>query len=98
MSDVIEQLTEQKLVQEIRNRQKQFESRRKPWEPDWQKIAELVQPRREALHFSGTKTPGGRSSKKRYDGTPTEALQLLADGLMGYLVSPSLQWFRLKIP
>jgi hypothetical protein len=93
-----EKLTDQELITKIRNRQKQFETIRLPWEPDWQEIAELVQPRREALHFSGTKDKGKRSSKKRYDGTPTEALQLLADGLMGYLVSPSLQWFRLKIP
>jgi len=93
-----EKLTDLEIVQKLRNRQKQFETIRLPWEPDWQTIAELVQPRREALHFAGTKDKGKRSSKQRYDGTPTEALQLLADGLMGYLVSPSLQWFRLKIP
>jgi hypothetical protein len=33
-----------------------------------------------------------------YDGTALSALNLLADGLHGYLVAPSLRWFSLTLP
>jgi hypothetical protein len=40
--------------------------------------------------------PGGRMGTKIYDATAQSALLLLADGLQGYLVSPSMKWFREK--
>lgn len=33
-----------------------------------------------------------------YDGTPIGALNLLTNGLVGYLVSPASRWFKLRLP
>jgi len=84
------------LAQKIRRRQGQLEEIRKPWESEWQRVSELVQPRREGFtNYWGDHERGKRKGTRIYDGTPGSALLMLADGLMGYLVSPSMQWFRL---
>jgi len=86
----------QTLAQKIRSRQKQLEEIRRPWESEWEKAAELVQPRREGFtQYWSEAERGKRKGTLIYDGTPGSALLMLADGLMGYLVSPSMQWFRL---
>lgn len=68
---------------------------RLPWVQIWQYIADYVVPRR--FNIDNTQEQGTRAGLKLYDGTPISALQLLADGLYGYMVSPSIRWFRLKI-
>lgn len=41
---------------------------------------------------------GQKTGTEVYDGTALGALNLLADGLFGYLVAPSLRWFGLTLP
>jgi hypothetical protein len=41
---------------------------------------------------------GMKTGERVYDGTALSALNLLADGLHGYLVSPGMRWFSLGLP
>lgn len=83
------------LKKRLIRRQKELADIRLPWESLWQEIADYVIPRR--YNIKGTQAKGKKTSELIYDGTPIMALQLLADGLHGYLVSPAIQWFRLKM-
>jgi len=66
---------------------------RSPWEPLWKDITDYVLPRRSFWDRDTTK--GQKPATKIYDGAPLTSLQLLVDGLQGYLVSPKIRWFRL---
>lgn len=82
------------LAKQIIKRQKQLEELRQPWDNLWYSICQYVVPRR--YDITGDKEKGRKVGTDIYDGTPLGALNLLADGLHGYLVSPSIQWFRLQ--
>lgn len=61
----------------------------------WIDITRFVNPRREDItDASRTNTKGSRFGKDVYDGTPKSALAIWADGMQGFLVSESLNWFR----
>ena len=66
---------------------------RQPWEPLWKDITNYVLPRRSFWDLEGA--DGKKPETKTYDGAPLSALQLLVDGLQGYLVSPKIRWYRL---
>ena len=82
------------LADLIIKRQAQLEDLRLPWERLWQDIADYVVPVRANIK---SESKGTNRATKIYDGSPLAALELFADGLHGYLVSPSIQWFRLKM-
>jgi hypothetical protein len=79
----------------IRHRFNQLESIRSDYESLWTDIADLVAPRRSNL--LGAETPGKKKGLDIYDGTPRSACQQHSDGLFGYLCSPTMEWFRLRI-
>jgi len=79
----------------IRRRFGQVESIRLDYESLRQDIADLVAPR--SSNVKGDETPGKKKGLEIYDGTPRSACQQHADGLFGYLCSPSMEWFRLRI-
>ena len=82
VNDLIQRLTALKAI-------------RQPWEPLWKDITNYVLPRRS---FWDLDTPEGQKpATKLFDGAALSALQLLVDGLQGYLVSPKIRWFRLKM-
>ena len=82
---------------EIKRRFKYLEDQRRYWDSGiWQDIADYVIPIREDLQ--GNKQPGQIRATKIYDGTAVEALNLFADGLHGYMISPSIKWFTLRLP
>lgn len=89
------EIPQESLKKRLLRRQKELEEIRLPWESLWQDIADYVVPRR--YDIKSTQTKGKKTGELIFDGTPLMALQLLADGLHGYLVSPSIQWFRLKM-
>jgi len=84
-----------KKAQEIIQVQKQMEEVREPRESVWQDIIDYILPGLDDL-LQQTQ-PGGRTGTDVYDGTGISALQLFADGLFGYLVSPAIAWFRLRM-
>jgi len=90
-------MDEQEKCKEIKNRFKQLETVRSYWDTGiWQEIADYISPLREDL--TGTEQPGKKQGTKIYDGTAVSALNLFADGLHGYMISPALQWFILRLP
>ena len=61
----------------------------------WRDITRFVNPRREDISDSSRyNMKGQRFGKDVYDGTPKSALAIWADGMQGFLVSESLNWFR----
>ena len=84
------------LVSELGSRLNQLKENRVAWESHWDKIISLVNPRR------GLMTDNESSAKRRgveiYSSEALHALQTWADGMKGYLVSPSMNWFRLTTP
>jgi hypothetical protein len=84
------ELTEYEIIQKHLAAHKQV---RQPWEPLWKDITNYVLPRRSFWDIDAT--PGKKPATKVFDGTAIAALQLLVDGLLGYLVSPKIKWFRL---
>jgi hypothetical protein len=82
-------------AKKIRQRQSQLVTIRQDYEPLWEDIADLVAPRRSNIDF--TEVPGKKKGLTIYDGTPRSACQQMADGFYGYLCSPSMLWFRLKM-
>ncbi|MCF7939680.1 MAG: head-tail connector protein [Spirochaetales bacterium] len=69
---------------------------RQTWEQEYEDISEYIFPRRNNWDtFDGK---ARRQGAEIYDGTPIGALNLLANGLVGYLVSPATRWFKLRLP
>jgi len=91
------QETPDDLAKQVMNLQKQMEEVREPREAVWKDIISYVLPGLEDLLME-ERPRGGRTGTSVYDGTGISALQLFADGLFGYLVSPSIPWFRLRMP
>lgn len=91
-----EQRTDLQKVKDARSRQAELENERQLYEPLWEDIFDYY-PRRVGLDPL-TLLKGQKTGSKVYNTTHLNALRLLADGLYGYLVAPSLRWFSLKMP
>jgi hypothetical protein len=79
----------------ILTRLKELEEVRLPYETErWEDIGRLVYARREDISQNTTYRKGLHKGKDIYDGTPLGALNTWADGMQGFLVSESLNWFR----
>jgi len=81
---------------EILEKREHLAAERTLWEAEYRDITRFVIPRRSI--FDDRKGRGERVGKEMYDGTAVSALNLLANGLMGYLMGPMLKWFKLGIP
>ena len=90
-----EEKGEKKLAKDVMQRLGQLENIRRPWESMWEEIIDYVIPRLGDIR--GRQKKGQKQGLKVYDGTAITTLELLADGFHGYLVSPSMQWFRLRM-
>jgi hypothetical protein len=73
-----------------------LEEEREPYDKRWLQICEYVLPNRSLLMGDEDKR-GELTHNKVYDGTAINALQLMANGILGYMVSPTYKWFKLKM-
>lgn len=80
-------------AREVLDKFEYLKSERMTWENEWREITRFVIPRRSL--FDDTKGRGDRTGQDIYDGTAISALNLLANGLMGYLMGPMIRWFKL---
>ncbi len=82
--------------QKILIRQRTFESTREFYERGlWQDIGRFVNPRREDIRIEDAHNDKGqRFGRDIYDGTPLGALNTWADGMQGFLISQSINWFK----
>lgn len=64
------------------------------FETHWQEIADYIFPRR--ADFNVQRAAGDKRQTYIYDGTGTQALELLAAGLHGMATNPASRWFSLR--
>lgn len=95
MPDVVNVAQGTDLETFLISRQTFLEARRKPWERLWHDATRFLLPHREDI--LGDEEKGRRQATDIYDGTGVNALQLFVDGLHGYMVSPAIEWFRMKM-
>jgi len=74
----------------------ELKARRTPFESTWEELARYFCPYRENLFYD--RTPESPIGKYLFDSTGVSAVRMLAEGLFGYLMSPSLDWFKLEVP
>jgi len=86
---------DRKLYDEITSKYKQLAELRKPWESTWKDIARFVNPKRVEWE-SEPGTQEARRATEVYSSTAISALDLMCNGLIGYLVSRTTPWIRLK--
>lgn len=72
-----------------------LKSIRADYETLWTDLIEFLALNR--YNLDGFKQKGSRVGQSVYDGTPISALNILGDGLHGYLVSPAIKWFALRL-
>lgn len=84
-------------AKDIQNTLQHLKKIRLQREKVWEDIINYVLPGLEEVLIQNSAERGKRIGIKRYDGSGVSALQLFADGLYGYLVSPSIPWLRLKM-
>lgn len=88
--------TEEEKVKDMTNRLGHLQAIRQPFESDVDECIEFTTPDLQIITADTQK--GKRGGGTIYDGTAIAAVNLLADGLHGYLVSPSMRWFSLTLP
>lgn len=75
-----------------------LEQERQPWEDLWEEVTQYVLPDRdlwdENENWPNTDVKKGETI---YDSRAVSALQTLANGLIGYNVGPTIEWFKLKM-
>lgn len=81
------------LGQEILQKHAYLKDARRGAEEDWKEITRLVVPRRSI--FDERKGYMGRTGGDIYDGTAIGAVNLAANGTVGFLMSPMMRWFKL---
>jgi hypothetical protein len=85
------------LAKKIKENFKSLYGIRLPREAVWDDIIQYIIPGLEVMRLNDIDKPGARTGIKRFDGTGVSALQLFADGLFGYLISPSIAWLRFNM-
>lgn len=84
------------VAKEVMARLSMLERVRKPFESVIDDCIRFTAP--DLLLIGQGDSKGKQAAGTVYDGTAISALNLLADGLHGYLVSPSIRWFALTLP
>ena len=92
----VERRTDDEKAQEITKRLDQLKQYRQPFESAVDECIEFTAP--DLSKISDKDTKGLKKGQTVYDGTAISALNLMADGLHGYLVSPAIRWFSLTLP
>lgn len=85
----------EKLIKGILSRLDSLKAKRGRFPNQWEDVADLVMPRKSG--FLSKKQNGGRRSLKQFESTATNAAELLAASLHGYLTNPAADWFNLRI-
>ena len=85
------------LLKNITTTLKSLEEIRRPWEPMVDDIIDFVYHSRRKIDDTDT-TKGNKTGIQVYDGTALSAANLLTDGLTGYTISKSFNWFGYSLP
>ena len=90
----VSQLETKQKASKLIDRYSALKQERDKFESLWKDAGKYIHPRREFL-FDG-ENASKRNGQTRYSSYAVKANQTHADGLQGYLVAPSIQWFKLK--
>lgn len=77
------------------DRTKALWSKRTPWMPYYQELADVLLPTQ--AYFTSTKPPGSETGQGIYDGTPRLALRDLASTLDGLMKPKTSNWFDVTV-
>ena len=72
-----------------------LEQIRKPWEAEWQDIADFVHPKRAIFDWNKDRK-GEQTTTKIYDSMGQDCNKIRAQALQGYVTSAASAWFRLE--
>lgn len=86
-------MTDEQIVDDVVRRFKQLKKERQYYEDTWEKIARFVAPKR--FNFELNEGQTGARPLNAYNGTAIEAMELMVNGLLGYLVSRVTKWIKL---
>ena len=82
----------------IVRRYKQLENDRSSWRSHWQELTDYLSPRRgRYLIEDSSNTRGRKRTTKIIDSTGTQALRVMAAGMMSGMTSPARPWHRRKV-
>ena len=86
-------MNKSELVENILSRLQELKEVRSKFESSWMQAERLVAPSIYAWHDLDA-VP---SAPKRFASEPCQYMQTLVAGLVGYSISPSIQWFKLSL-
>ena len=86
-------MNKSELVENILSRLQELKEVRSKFESSWMQAERLVAPSIYAWHDLDA-VP---SAPKRFASEPCKYMQTLVAGLVGYSISPSIQWFKLSL-
>jgi hypothetical protein len=84
-----------KKVKDIFQLWESLKNSRRPYEDSWKEITKFVSPERN--FWDTIKEPQQSASYQIYDGTPLSAVNLLANGLQGYMASKATKSFKIGL-
>lgn len=87
-----------KKAEKIKQEFEMLKQERIPVDNLRQDIANYLFPLREDFVNNPTYNIDRRKGNNIFDGTPSSALNLASDGILGYMVSPSMKWFAQRLP
>ena len=85
------------LAQDLLTRLEKMEGALGVWRAHWQECADYVKPRKNDIVTRYT-TGGEKKHRKVFDGTPENALDILAAGIHSGMTNPDMVWFDLMFP
>lgn len=75
----------------------QLEDRRLPWVETWEEVSDYAYPRRSQWDNLPEQERGKKAGTKIFDSRAQADIDLFSQGLMGYAVGPSIDWFTLQM-
>ncbi|MDA8120979.1 MAG: portal protein [Deltaproteobacteria bacterium] len=81
---------------QILARFEQLKAIRQPFEQHWERIAEVLMPRKRGILSRGNKREGQKLTDMQYDGTGTRAAEKLASFMHGSMTATNFPWFGLQ--
>ena len=87
---------DRKLFDDVMNRYKQLAQQRKPWESTWKEIARFINPKRINWDIDVNDSRQAEIAKEVYSSTAISSLDLMCNGLIGYLISRTTPWLKLQ--
>lgn len=83
----------EEFVDEIKSRFDELKENRRLFEPRWQEAEQYVAP----AVYNWSDLNAIPSVPSRYDSSPCQKLKTLVAGLVGYSISPNINWFKLNL-